>query len=214
MRSLVGLTPTEWPEARLSDICDLIPGAPTRDDPSGSVPVLKPRNLVLGRLAGPTDTMDSAEAKQHPRYRVMSGDLLCARTGTVGKVGLATDRQAGWVFGSGLICVRAKPDSRVDPRYLACYFTHPAVAGWITRHAKRTSIPNISSKILSALPVSLPPLSIQNSIAASIAKLNDSIEAHQRVSETTAEIRDAVLPLLMTGELPADDPGEATIFSG
>lgn len=203
MSVLIGSIPVNWIEVQLADICELIPGAPTQDDPNGSVPVLKPKNLVSGKLTGPTDKMDAAEAEQRPRYRVMSGDLLCARTGTVGRVGLTKNDQAGWIFGSGLICIRIKPSTQVDPQFLSFYFAHPAVSDWVTRHARGTSIPNISSRSLGTLPVSLPPLSIQRAIGHVLGTLNDSIEAHQRICETTAELRDTLLPLLLSGELPA-----------
>jgi restriction endonuclease S subunit len=203
MSVLIGSAPPNWTRVQLGDICDLIPGAPTQDDPNGSVPVLKPKNLVSGKLIGPTDKMDTAEAEQHPRYRVRNGDLLCARTGTVGRVGLAQNDQAGWIFGSGLICIRINSSTQVDPQFLSFYFAHPAIGDWIARHARGTSIPNISSRVLSTLPVSLPPLSVQHAISHALVTLNDSIEAHQRICETTAELRDALLPLLMSGELPA-----------
>lgn len=203
MSALIGPTPADWDEAPLADVCELIPGAPTKDDPAGKVPVLKPKNLVAGRLAGQTDMMDAAEARRHPRYLIKSGDLLCARTGTLGRSGLADAGQAGWVFGSGLICARVRTDSQVDPRYLAYYFAHQAVSDWILRQARGTSIPNISAKVLGTMPVSVPPLTVQRAIARALAALDDSISAHRRICETTAEIRDAVLPLLMTGELKA-----------
>ena len=53
------------------------------------------------------------------------------------------------------------------------------------------------------MPISLPPLSVQRAIGHALVTLNDSIEAHQRICETTAELRDALLPLLLSGELPA-----------
>jgi restriction endonuclease S subunit len=90
----------------------------------------------------------------------------------------------------------------LDPQFLSFYFTHPAVTEWIQRNAKGTSIPNISSQVLGTLQVWLPPLSTQQAIGAALGQLNDSIAAHQRISETTAELRDALLPLLMPGEFP------------
>ena len=70
MSALLGPVPTSWTETRLADICTLIPGATTHDDPDGSVPVLKPRNLRAGRLVGPTDRMSADEAAQR---RSLSG---------------------------------------------------------------------------------------------------------------------------------------------
>ena len=199
MSTLIGPMPIGWTETRLRDICTLTPGATTHDDPDGPVPVLKPRNLIAGRLVGPTDRISAQEAAQRPRYQVRSGDILCVRTGSIGRVGLATADQAGWIFGTGLICVRPSP--QVDPQFLGFYFTHPAVKDWIARHAKGTAIPSISSQILGTLPVSLPPLPTQSAIGQALMALNEKIEAHQRICETSAELRDTLLPLLFSGQL-------------
>ena len=153
LNELISSSSADWPAVRLADLCQLVPGTPTHDAPDGSVPVLKPKNLALGRLAGPTDMLSTKEAQRLTRYQVRSGDLLCTRTGTVGRVGLASQEQDGWIFGTGLIRIRAKPQSLVDPLFLNFYFTHPAVADWIQRNARGTSIPNISSQVLGTLPV-------------------------------------------------------------
>ena len=204
MSLLIGASATTWPEVQLRDVCDLVPGTPTEDAPHGDVPVLKPRNLILGRLAGPTDMTTSALAGQLTRYRVRNGDLLCARTGSVGRVGLTAQAQEGWIFGTGLIRIRPQPDSPVDPHYLSFYFTHPAVIDWIGRNARGTSVPSISSHILGTLPVLLPPVSDQQAVAAPLVRLNESIEAHQQICETTAELRDALLSALLAGDLPVN----------
>ncbi|MCW2936102.1 MAG: methylase [Actinomycetia bacterium] len=202
LNALIRPASADWPVVRLADLCDLVPGTPTHEAPNGSVPVLKPKNLSLGSLVGPTDMLSVEEAQRLTRYQVRSGDLLCTRTGTVGRVGLASQRQADWIFGTGLIRIRVKPHSPVDPLFLNFYFTHPAVADWIQGNARGTSIPNISGQVLGMLPVWLPPVSVQRAIGTAINKLNDSIEAHQRIIRTTAGLRDTLLPLLMPGELP------------
>ena len=202
LNELISSASANRPASQLSDLCQLVPGTPTHDAPDGSVPVLKPKNLALGRLTGPTDMLTTVEAQRLTRYQVRSGDLLCTRTGTVGRVGLASQEQDGWIFGTGLIRIRAKPQSLMDPLFLGFYFTHPAVVDWIKRNSRGTSIPNISTQVLGTLPVRLPPLSEQQAIGEAINKLNESIEAHQRVSETIVELRNALLPLLVAGEVP------------
>ena len=202
LNDLISSGSVHWPAVQLADLCRRVPGTPTHDAPNGPVPVLKPKNLVLGRLAGPTDMLTTQEAQRLLRYQVRAGDLLCTRTGTVGRVGLASQGEDGWIFGTGLIRIRAKPQSPIDPLFLNFYFTHPAVADWVQRNARGTSIPNISSQVLGTLPVWLPPLSDQRAIGAALNTFNESIEAHQRVSETTAGLRDALLPLLMSADLP------------
>ena len=201
LHELINASSANWPVAQLSEFCQLVPGTPTHDAPDGSVPVLKPKNLALGRLTGPTDMLTTMEAQRLTRYQVRSGDLLCTRTGTVGRVGIASQEQDGWIFGTGLIWIRAMSQGLVNPLFLGFYFTHPAIVDWINRNSRGTSIPNISSQVLGTLPVWLPPLSDQQAIGAAINKFNESIEAHQRVSDTVGEIRNALLPLLMSKEL-------------
>ncbi len=202
MNSLIGAVPLNWPQTQLADICDLVPGTPTEDAADGTIPVLKPKNLIRSRLTGPTDTVSAYAAEQLDRYRIRSGDLLCVRTGTVGRIGLATAEQEGWIFGSGLIRIRARRSDEIDTHFLSFYFSHPAVSNWIAGNSRGTSVPSISSQVLGKLPVILPPLTTQRSISVALGKLNDSIAAHQRISETTAELRDTLLPLLMSGRFP------------
>jgi restriction endonuclease S subunit len=161
--------------------------------------VLKPRNIIGGRIVGPTDRISAEEAVQRRRYQVRSDDILCTRTGSIGKAGLVGVEQEGWVFGTGLICVR--PSQQVDPEYLNLYFTHPAVVDWIVRHARGTAISSISSRVLGALPVSLPSLSAQQGIGQAVRALNDKIEAHRQICDITAELRDTLLPLLFSGQV-------------
>jgi type I restriction enzyme M protein len=197
LHELISSASGVWPTVQLGDLCKLVPGTPTHEVLDGSVPLLKPRNLLLGRLSGPTDMLGAEEAQRLAGYQVRSGDLLCTRTGTVGRVGLATQEQDGWIFGTGLIRIRVEPESPVDPTFLSFYFTHPAVLDWIKRNSRGTSIPNISSQALATLPVRMPPLSDQRAIGMALSRLNESIDAYRRVSEATAELRDALLPLLM-----------------
>lgn len=200
MKGLIGAIPPAWVTTRLSDICTLIPGAPTLDDPHGTVPVLKPKNVTAGKLSGPVDRISTDEAARRRRYQVQSGDILCVRTGSVGRVGLVAAEQEGWIFGTGLICLR--PSQQVDQQFLCFYLTHPAVIDWFARHAQgATAIHSISAKALGTLPVSLPELATQQDISRALATLNDKIDAHQLICQTTAELRDALLPLLLAGQL-------------
>jgi hypothetical protein len=193
---------TAWPKAPLVDVCKLMPGAPTKNVPvdSASVPVIKPKNLVSGLMTGDTDMMSAAEANKNPRYRVEKGDLLCVRTGTMGKVGLVTEKERGWIFGSGLICIRVKDANQLDPNFLAAYFMSPSVKDWIVRNAGGTSIPSISVTTLGALQVPLPPMIIQQEIAGMVDEIGANAAAHDRARQAAEELRDSLLPQFFSGE--------------
>lgn len=44
--SLIGSTPDDWQEILLGDLCELVAGTSIAEDSYGTVPVVKPRNLV------------------------------------------------------------------------------------------------------------------------------------------------------------------------
>lgn len=199
MSAIIGSTPEDWTEAQLADICELTPGAATSDDPQGSVPIVKPRNLIDERISGTTDHAGADEADRRARYQIRGGDLLCARTGTIGKFALATDEQAGWIFGTGLICVR--PSEQVHSLYLSLYFVHPRVQEWFSHNAIGTAVRSINARTLGSLPVSLPPLSVQRDIGRILNTLNEKIAAHKQICQATAELRDALLPMLYSGQV-------------
>ncbi|MET8863564.1 restriction endonuclease subunit S [Nonomuraea sp. NPDC004580] len=103
---------------------------------------------------------------------------------------------------SGPNCLR----EGVDRHYLNNYLSHPAVLDWLTRNSVRSPIPSISTTVLGTLPVALPPQEVQRSIGHALHTLSEKIEAHERIAEATAALRDTLLPLLISGAVIA--PGE------
>ena len=63
LNELISSASANRPTSQLSDLCQLVPGTPTHDAPDGSVPVLKPKNLALGRL-GPMRARGTTEYKR------------------------------------------------------------------------------------------------------------------------------------------------------
>lgn len=189
--------PGEWPMLPLGDICEITPGAPTSDDPHGTVPVAKPKNIASGRLVGPTDHVDITQVSRRSSYRIRRGDILCTRTGTVGRIALASDDQEDWIFGTGLI--RIRPLSEVDATFLSHYLTHPDVQDWFARNAKGSPIQSINAKMLHTLPVQLPPLRDQIVIGRALHTVDEKILAHERIQTTTRELRETLLPVLLSG---------------
>ncbi len=199
VNALIGSTPEDWRERALGDFCELIAGTSIAEESLGTVPVVKPRNLVSGRVSGPTDYANPDEASRRARYRIRGGDLLAARTGSIGRVSLASAEQEGWLFGTGII--RIRPDDHVDPLYLSLYLTHPAVREWFAAHSSGTAIPSINTKTLGSLPVALPSPAIQQAIGRTLDALNQKMAAHELICHATAQLRDTLLPLLLSGRV-------------
>jgi restriction endonuclease S subunit len=197
--ALIGSMPEDWREIALGDFCELIAGTSIVEDPLGTVPIVKPRNLVSGRISGPIDYASHDETSRRARYQIRDGDLLTTRTGSIGRVSLASAEQEDWLFSTGII--RIRPDEHANALYLSLYLTHPAVKEWFATHSSGTAIPSINTSVLSMLPVALPPPAIQESIGRTLDALNQKAAAHELIRQATAELRDALLPLLLSGRV-------------
>ncbi|GAA2298198.1 hypothetical protein GCM10010149_53640 [Nonomuraea roseoviolacea subsp. roseoviolacea] len=197
--SLVGELPNGWREVRLEDVADLRAGVTTSMGSDGPVAVVKPKNLADGRLRGIPDRVGDAEAARLSRYRLRAGDVVCVRTGGLGRHALVGAEQEGWLFGTGII--RIRPGEEVDAHYLNHYLSHAAVQDWLRRNAVGSAVPSVSTLVLGTLPVALAPLDVQRSIGLVFHALTEKIAAHERICEATAELRDALLPLTFSGQL-------------
>jgi type I restriction enzyme M protein len=189
-----------WAQARLGEICAVAagPGSIRRHGtgPSETVLVL-PRNIHSGRVDnGELDTVETTTAHKFARYRLVPGDIVCARTGTLGRYGLVGAGEAGWLVGPG--CMRLRPGTQVHPCYLAHYLNGASAYRWLMRHATGSPIQYISASRLSELPVQLPPMEVQREIAAALDAAQEQISIHRRAVTATEELRDALLPLFLT----------------
>lgn len=207
MDSLIGVVPDGWTEARLDEVCEILAGPSTTQVSSterGSmdIPIVTPRDLRHNRIADDCAVRVTHEtACELSRYRLLPDDIVCARTGHLGRQALVSARQRGWLIGSG--CLRLRVRQMISSRYLVYYLGHPAVHDWIVRNAGGAVIPTLSTKMLGSLPVVVPPAAVQAGTADILGALDDKIIVYEQISRATAALRDAVLLRLLTGADPA-----------
>jgi restriction endonuclease S subunit len=204
MDSLIGIVPDDWTEHRLDRVCDILSGGHVEavDRGHADVPVVTPKDLSNNRIADDCATGASHEAaRKLSRYRLEPGDIVCTRRGDLGRQGLVGAHQDGWLVGSA--CLRLRVRELVGAPYLVHYLGHPAVRQWIAGNTGGAVIPSLSTSMLGALPVVVPPEAVQTSIADTLGSLDDKIVVHEQISRATAALRDVLLPQLLSGANPA-----------
>jgi hypothetical protein len=205
--SLIGVVPDGWGEYLLEEVCDILAGPSVKqvgpaEHRSAELPVVTPKDLQHNRVSKHCATHVPEEtAHRLSRYRLQADDIVCARTGHLGRQGLVSADQAGWLTGSG--CLRLRTHGILSARYLVYYLVHPAVHDWIVRNAGGSVIPTLSTKMIGSLPVVVPPAAVQAEAADMLGALDDKIIIHDQISRTTAVMRDAMLLRLLTGTDPA-----------
>jgi type I restriction enzyme, S subunit len=112
------------------------------------------------------------------RHALRSGDIVYSRRGDVARFAVITEREAGWLCGTGSIRIRLNcPD--IDIRYLRHYLQQDVVGDWLKHNAKGVTMLNLNTAIIRGLPFVYPPLPEQRRIAAILDK-TDALRTKRR----------------------------------
>jgi type I restriction enzyme S subunit len=104
--------------------------------------------------------------------------IAISKSGTIGRLGILKDRMCG---NRAVINIRPKPDI-CDMRYL--FFALKFAKEEILTRAEGSVQQNLYISALSSISISLPPLTEQREIAATLGALDDKIEVNRKASAT------------------------------
>ena len=216
------MLPAGWSRRPLGELCSSIQAGPAyrAEDKehaaregdaqvSEGIPLVLPRDLQGRRIitedASVVPTIRWERARTLAKYELAAGDILLTRTGTVGRCALVGGEHAGWLFHPNLVRLRLPGKGPVTAAYLVAHLSATVAQDWIrTRGAAVAVIPSLSIRTLGELPVLLPPTAEQESIGATLAALDDKIQAHAEIARATGVYRDVLADALMNGVLSAE----------
>ena len=165
------------------------------------IPVIMPKNLSEDRVStNGIARIREEDAERLAKHRLRVGDILMSRRGDVERLALITEREAGWLCGTGCLRIRISTDA-VDSQYLFRYLSHPSVRFWIVTHALGTTMPNLNTKIAQGIPFALPPGHRDDVRTNSLQALFERGESNCMENENLTTIRDTLLPKLLSGEI-------------
>ena len=144
------------------------------------VPVVMPKDIVLGRVSEETIArVGAAHVERLARHKLRAGDIVYGRRGDIGRRGLISTREHGWLCGTG--CLRISlGNSVVDPAYLYYFLGEPRVVAGIAQQAVGATMPNLNTSILRGIEVSFPEMPIQRRVAEILAAYDALIENNAR----------------------------------
>jgi len=135
-----------------------------------------------------------------PKYLLEAGDILFARTGSVGKAFLVSSVPEPSIFASYLIRVRVDR-TRLDPQFAFLFMQSAAYWSQIASQTHGAVQPNINATQLRSLLLPLPPLSEQREIARMLQAVDAKIAAEERRRAALEELFKTLLHALMSGRM-------------
>ncbi|MCC7165480.1 MAG: restriction endonuclease subunit S [Anaerolineae bacterium] len=209
-----GALPADWEVETIANIIKRSSGS-VQTGPFGSllhasdyvpdgIPFIMPKDLsASGEII--TDSVARIGKKDYERlarYHLQEGDLLVGRRGEMGRRGLVTSTESGWVCGSG--CLRIRAGALIDPDFFSFAFETPIVREWLEANAIGTTMKNLSAEIVSRLPVILPPVPEQRAIARILSNIQRAIEKQDNLIAAARELKKSLMRKLFMHGLDAN----------
>lgn len=170
---------------------------------AAGVPVVMPRDIVGRRVSTERIArVREADADRLSKHRLQLGDLVYSRRGDVERHALVSERETGWLCGTGCLLVRLGP-RWPSPAFASLALDRPESRGWISQHAIGATMPNLNTSILSAAPFVVPPAQLIAAFARVVDPLDRLRAIRDAESATLATVRDSLLPKLLSGEISA-----------
>src|SRR5690554_3194842 len=200
--SLFPNVPSQWEVTTLGELAKAS-GGDIQTGPFGSqlhagdyvddgIPSIMPKNISVDAVT--TDDIarvSTEDVERLSKYKVEVGDIVYSRRGDIEKCARITEKEDGWLCGTGCLRVRVKSQS-VSTEYLHAYLCHPTVREWIVRHAVGATMPNLNTSILSALPVVIPSDEEMAIIASIWLSISDKIQLNHQINQTLEQMAQAI----------------------
>ena len=193
--SELGLIPKGWKVQSLSDIGEFRNGLAMQKFPVVDEDYVLPVIKIAQLRAGNTNGADLASGLIDPKFVISDGDILFSWSGTL--------EIEHWAGGQGALNQHLfKVLGKSVPNWFA-YFGSKIHLPEFRRIAsgKATTMGHIQRKHLEEAKVSVPPVELMNSIDECFKNLVTEKVARVVQNRALGELRDALLPRLISGEL-------------
>lgn len=202
----LGWVPKGWTDGNLGDVTKILSGFAFKSEDFGDEgqSVIKIKNITIDKTINIDDTQKISDniAKDANRFQLFDGDILMAMTGaTVGKFGiLATKKSEEYYLNQRV--AKFETDNKA---YLYCVLNQESTDRFITNTAQGSAQPNISAKDILSIPLTIPSGELINTFNTFINHLFCRMIANIKANLNLTNLRDTLLPKLISGELSLED---------
>ncbi len=168
--------PETWKWVRFADMMNSMSTGPfgsmlhKSDYIPDGIPLVNPANIINGKIVASNKMMISeSTAKRLETYTLHKGMLVMGRRGEMGRCAIVSENEDGWLCGTGSFFMMPSPF--LSPEYIRMFFSTVYAKAFLGGESVGTTMSNLNHKILSKMPVPLPPLAEQKRIVARLEEL-------------------------------------------
>ena len=151
----------------------------------GGIPVINPQHIKKNKIQPNSKTSVTEEkANELNSYRLKTNDVIMGRRGEMGRTAAVTEKESGWICGTGSIRFRLKLE--YDAEFYAQILSSPSVVQYLEENATGTTMKNLNEEIVKHIPV--PKITRKQQV-----EINSALEANLSVCDSIEKTIDAVL---------------------
>jgi len=180
-----------WQTATIADLLVEIQTGPfgsslhQSDYQKDGVPVVNPASVQGERIIPiPGMAVGPQTLERLSTFKLRAGDIVMARRGEMGRCAVVSQREDGWLCGTGSLILRVFP--QISSHFLVMLIGSPVFRHYLTGAAVGTTMQNLNQSILLNASIDVPPLAEQRRIVTKVHEvmaLCDRLEAAQTERE-------------------------------
>ena len=209
--SPLGRIPKEWIFESMGERLQRIKGT-IQTGPFGSqlhaheytsegVPVIMPQDVLGGSVSvEKIARIPSTRADELIRHRVKLGDLIFARRGDLSRCASITEREVGWLCGTGCLLMRFEEHS-LSSKWLSLAYRHDTGQRQIAARAVGTTMVNLNTKLLSHLQFGFPQKEEQDLAVSRMSQAASVIAQEEANLAKLKLMKSGLMDDLLTGRV-------------
>ena len=209
--SPIGMIPRDWNfeslGARLQRNAGVIQTGPfgsqlhAHEYTTDGVPVVMPQDILEGGFDDANIARISInKADELRRHYLKLGDLIFARRGDLSRCSAVTEREVGWLCGTGCLLMRFEQGT-LSSSWLSLAYRHDFGQRQITARAVGTTMVNLNTTLLAHLVFAFPIKEEQEDIVRRVADADTLVQTESANLAKLNLLKSALMADLLTGRV-------------
>lgn len=179
------------------------------------VPLINPKHIRDQKIYPESKvSVSSGKLKELSSYVLKKNDIILGRRGEMGRCAPITDKEHGWICGTGSMIIRMKEGN--SAKLYSLLIEGKKIRNYLESNCTGTTMKNLNEKIVCNVPVPIIPIEEQDLLISEIElrlsicdKMEETIEECLAKTET---LRQSILKKAFEGNLvsqhPSNEPTE------
>ena len=139
--------------------------------------------------------------EESPEIMLEVGDILLSKDGTIGKIGYVDELEAPTSVASGIFVIRNTRQDELSTHFIYYLLRSHMFKAFVAGRTEGSVIPHLYQKDFVEFRFPLPDANTMKAFEDATRPMFDQVIGNTRENKMLGELRDALLPKLMSGEI-------------